>query len=233
MFAHVERLADGAYAYSYVVNNSRPAALPIESWKLRVAQEDRSVQTSLTGWDVARSKTAIVSAFPGPFQYTWVEFTAMRPEALIPENGSQGPFTIRSDSAPGLTEFWARGKIIRPYDPSMAAGLPKKLAEELARTAEGAFRGVAVLTIGPWFPPGTSLKMIVSNFQSGINRLTHYRELDHNSPFVAATLATLESFQRSGETAAFFQVNGLDFLSLAAPGLETEVANALRLALTR
>jgi len=98
---------------------------------------------------------------------------------------------------------------------------------------EGSSKGQPELTVGPWFPQGTELSTIVQNFQYGISRLSLTHRLHENSPFVSGALSAFETYFQSGETATFFQRGGLDFLSSAAPGLEREIANAIRLTLTR
>lgn len=238
ILSHVERLADGTYSYTYVLQNGPRARLPIESWRIAVAADDERFQASHPGWDVAHIRSGTTLGFPGPFGLKWYEWTARGPQGLIPpRNGVLGQFTIRSASAPGFTEFWATGKVNREYSADILATLPQPVAGQLAELMENLARGRGDVTLAPWIPAGTPLSTVVRNFQYGLSVVTGHGRghglIDPSSPFVRETRAALDGYFESGESATFFNPNTMGFLSLAAPGLETEIANALRLSLTR
>jgi hypothetical protein len=199
---------------------------------MAVAASDDRFQASHPGWNVAEAGSGTTLGFPGPFGLRWIEWSASGPNQLIPRGGAQG-FTVRSASAPGFTEVWARGKVDRLYEEHIAAALPGPVTDQLAHVITHSAQGRRVWTIGPWFPPDTPLATIVHNFQYGVSMLMGHRLLDSDSPFVREMQAALTGYLESGESATFFNPNTIGFLSLAAPGLETEIANALRLNLIR
>ena len=230
---HVEQLADGSYSYTYILQNGPLARTPIENWRMAVAANDGLFQSEHPGWNIAQVGSGTTLGFPGPFGLKWFQWSANEPNQLIPRGGAQGPFTVRSASAPGFTVIWARGKVNRLYGEHIAATLPQLVAEQFTYVMKNSSKGHREVTLGPWFPPGTAMRTIVANFQYGISRLAAQRLVDADGPFVRGVLAALAGYIQSGETATFFDRQPMDFLSQAAPGLESEIAAALRLSLSR
>jgi len=234
--SHVERLADGTYSYTYTVQNLVQARTPIEEWVLIVPRRDETLSSAHPGWGPGVKGTRIVPLMNpgavGPNRMVELVWAAPNSNSLIGRGNASGLFSVRSAFAPGFTLSSASGRANRAYDAQIAASLPKPVADQLATVMAPAWNARQQVVIGPWFASDAPLSYIAANFGYGIQRLSHSRVLDHNSAFVKGAMETFEAFQQS-QAESFLDPDRMDFLSNAAPGLESEIANAIRLTLTR
>jgi len=232
--AHVERLADGSY--SYTVQNGLKARSPIERWVMAVPMNDSLLQAVHPSWGSARKGTRIVPLMNpgavGPNRMVELEWVAPNANSFVAAGGAAASFSLVGSYRPGFTMYAARGRATREFDAQLAASLPKPVADQLLLAMSPAWDSQRQVTLGPWFPPNAPLLYVAANFRYGITRLTHFRLLDHNSPFVTGAVSTLGSYIESGAD-TFLDPERMEFLSSAAPGLESEIANAIRLTLTR
>jgi len=88
------------------------------------------------------------------------------------------------------------------------------------------------MVIGPWFPSDSTSEAIAANFEFAVKRLSNGGYLNANSEFVRGALTVFSSYLESrAETS--LNSEQMDFLSKAAPGLEADIAQAMRLTLSR
>jgi hypothetical protein len=91
--------------------------------------------------------------------------------------------------------------------------------------------GRVQMTVGPKFQAGTPQLTIAADFYNGIQHLAKRRLLNATSPFVVSALQMLDAFiQSSGESS--FNAAAVN-TSAAQPGIEEEVATALKLSMTQ
>jgi hypothetical protein len=231
--AHVERRADGSYSYSYVVQNDASARNPVARWTLLVPVGDESFRATHANWGASRNEAGNPTVLnPGARRLAELHWTPPNANALLRAGDTVGPFSITSSFPPGFTVIAAKGRISREYTPEIAASLPPAAAAQLSPFLEPAWDSAIRITLGPWFHPDESIATIAANFQYGMSVLVDQQALDANSVFVKSALSAFETYLAS-DAATVLDPNRMDFLSKAAPGLETEIANALRLTLAR
>jgi len=191
-----------------------------------------AVSASHPGWHAVRSnrpmKTMFAFGTPDLTELEWAGATE-----VVLEPGSMGQaFSITSAYAPGFTQISVKGLAEGVPSPETLARLPKPVADQLAQVLMPAWDSQVRMVIGPWFPPETTTEIVAGNFRYGLTRLSNGGPIKSSSEFVSGAMATLDSYLES-HTETSLDPDRMAFLSKAAPGLETDIANAMRLALTR
>jgi len=222
----VMRKPEGEYLYTYQVENCPEAKTPIRMWAIAgppVEAADPEFRSSHPSWAAyprprvnAAKQTLLPGVPPGPF-VTWEKWE----EPLAP--GSKlGGFQVTSGFRPGFTTAFVVGdgsletpgegvseEMIKQYE-------PLQRPEVMRRTT---------LTIGPRFAPQTTNLEVAAAFQQDLQVLIEDEWLDGDSLFLQNLLAGLRSYIESRGASA------LTLQAVAQPGIETEIANALRLSL--
>ncbi|OFW01759.1 MAG: hypothetical protein A3H94_01665 [Acidobacteria bacterium RIFCSPLOWO2_02_FULL_60_20] len=229
----VTRQADGTYTYTYVFQNSPRAMRPIERFVLIVPLDDPMLSSAHPTWGAGRkAERPLPAGLAGTRRTRELEWRAPSVDAMIPAGGTIGSFSITSAYAPGFTMVSVRGWIDQQYGEHIAAALPKLVGDQLRWIMSPQVDSWQQVVIGPSFASDIDMLKIAQNFRYGIDRLVRSRILDGNSPFSKGATDILTSYIASG-AASFLNPERMDFLSEAAPGLEAEIANAMRLTLTR
>jgi hypothetical protein len=228
LLAHVSRQTDGTYSYEYTVLNSSRARTPLKNWTLLVPTPDEKFQARHSAWLASRKDAAQVrDLLAAASRLAIVEWGGPNP---IPPGGATGAFTLRSGSSPGFTTASFSGLAKSEYSDQIASALPRVVADQVAHVLQPAWDSQVRMVLGPRFPVGTPQIIVVDNFHFGISVLAQQGILNSESPFVKDALATLRGFLSSGG-AISLTADRLDFLTAAVPGLESEIASALRLSL--
>jgi hypothetical protein len=76
------------------------------------------------------------------------------------------------------------------------------------------------------------MQVVAANFKVGITMLTHAGSLNPNSEFVKSALDMLNAYVESHSDAAPTSDN-MSFLSKAGPGVESQIAGAMRLSMLK
>ncbi len=225
--AHGTRQSDGSYSYSYVVENAETAHTPIQKWTLVAPAEDTKFAAKHPTWKSHPNVgTEARDIMPSPTPLVAVEWSATD-TTRVAAHTAIGAFSVTSTYSPGFTTASFRGSVKNEYTEEVAATLPKPVADQLAKVLTPAWDSQLRLTLGPRFAPDTTKTVIAANFHYGISALARRGALHADSAFVSGALEALGSFLTSNG-ASSLDPESLSFLSQAAPGVETEIANALR-----
>jgi len=145
----------------------------------------------------------------------------------LPKGLAIGGFRVVSSYKPGLTLAYAQAAVESEYTEAAARTLPPAVAEQLSRIMSPDWDTAQVMTVGPKFTTGDPKELIAMDFHRGLSQLAVTGALKADSPFVSSAISALISHMQSPGSAG----PPLDFLEKAAPGLETEVAVAMKLSL--
>jgi hypothetical protein len=223
----ISRPPEGGYSYTYTLENSGRARAPVHEWSLLVPDPDRTFEAPHKTWKSSRREEADArDFFSAASRLTMVTWSGS--EGIGP--GARSAFTVHSDHSPGFTTATFRGAGKSEYNDQTAAALPSVVAEQAAQLIQPAWDNQIRRVLGPRFPPGTSQFVVADNFQLAIDVLVKDGRLEAKSEFVKQTLPALRDYLSSGG-ATPFSANGLGFLSAARPGLESDIAAALKLSL--
>jgi hypothetical protein len=229
---HVEKSGKGGFDYTYTLQNGLGARTPLAKWTLLVPVGDDRFTATHGSWRATRNESGNPRVLnPGARRLAELHWSPPTMNGSLPPGSGASGFSVHSAFAPGFSTIAAKGRVAREYDPAVASQLPKAAADQLARVLEPAFDSARQLVIGPWFAPDADLATIAMNFQYGIRLLSDQQLLNSESAFVKGALAVFDNFLAS-DAATELDPSRMEFLSAATPGLETEIANAIRLALT-
>lgn len=214
----------GLYRYEYTIRNGISAKKKLKNWSLLVGS-GAGLKATHAVWNASSESSP--GSQPG----------SIRPELLLkwsaPSAGEiergdgRAGFELRSTLKPGLTIAFAQSVALSEYTDAVAPKLPKAVVEQLSKVINIHWDTSQAMTVGPKFAPQDPIKLIALDFHRALNKLSVLGPLKADSPFVAGALRELTSFiQTPIETSL-----RLDFLNRAAPGLESEIAAAMKLSL--
>lgn len=229
---HVAKNDDGTYSYTYVLANGTNARLPVAKLTLLVPANDLKFKAAHPAWRAVRDETDDArDAMPSTVRLGTVEWNATA-ASLLGRGAASTGFALTSGFAPGFTTVSIKGQLEREHAVALFASLPKAVATQLELVMSPAWDSQLGLTLGPRFPRDVPQLMVADNFNYGIGALVRRRALNGSSAFVVGALDTLSAFLQSGGIAPLGP-DRLAVLAKAAPGLEAEIAESLRLSLLR
>ncbi len=159
---------------------------------------------------------------------TPLELSAPPGQAIAP--GAQGfGFSVDSSYLPGFTPISAKGFTSgREYTPEVAAQLPAVVRDQLAAVFTAAWDSRTQTVLGPRFRKGASQFEIAQNLLHGIDVLIVHRNLERDSVYLTRARSLLNNFLQADGTAGI-SANQFESLPQPKPGMETEIAAALRI----
>lgn len=221
----VSLVADGAYTYKYSLQNGTGAGASLKSFSIVVAKDDTNLNSRHPLWnrDSARPEIARAGAVRPEALMTWNS-----PASAVLATGATLPgFEIVSDFRPGLTIALTESAGEKVLTSEIAATLPEAVQDQLSIILKPELNAAQVMTVGPRFAPGDPKSIIAMDFHSGLNKLAILGPLEPTSPFVSGALQALVSYMAASDS----NILSLEFLEKAAPGLEMEIAAAMRISL--
>ena len=105
--------------------------------------------------------------------------------------------------------------------------LPDTVRRQLALVINPDWDTAQTMTIGPKFAPTDPKPTVAMDFHDALNKLAVVGPLRPDSVFVSSALKALSTFMAAPESMSL----DLSYLEKAAPGLESEVAAAMRISL--
>jgi hypothetical protein len=224
--ASVAQSADGTYSYGYVLQNGPAAQKHLSAISIQIANDPKAAAAHPT-W--AGNVSAAGESRPGAIhpetQFTW---TAPANGELEPLGSTSG-FQITSRFRPGVAVAFAQNRATSEYSAAAAKNLPDSIQAQMAVALSPSWDSAQTVTIAPRFDSNVPKDLIASDFHRWISHLSTVGTLSADSPFVKSALASLTSYVQS--PGAQTLIPDLSFLATAAPGLETEIATAMRLSL--
>lgn len=216
---------DGSFLYKYSVQNAAQAKRPMKTLAISNGEAGATTTARHPVWVATVTPSDI--ATPG----------SLRPEALITWTGRPGTHLARGQSAtgfeiasklrPGLVIGFAQASVDAEVTDAIARSLPAAAREQLALVMNPHWDTAQFMTVGPKFAPSDPKSLIAMDFHKSLSKLSIVGPLKADSSFVRGALAALVSYMSESDTNSI----QLGFLDTAAPGLESEVASAMRISL--
>lgn len=221
------------FTYTYQVSNASTAKSAIAGWAVEVADDGlagpAAVSNSIgapNGWHSASPAPPSV-AIPGSIRPT-AHLSWNLNDVSRADKASGTTFTLQSKLLPGIVWSFARGIIKNEPDPAVTSALPPATAASLRAFLTPAVDGVPVITIGPKFAAEDPKELIAGEFFQALVLLTGP---SGESRFVLSAKDALVTYMASPESASY--VLKLDFLTQASTPFEVELANAMRISLSK
>jgi hypothetical protein len=213
----------GVYTYKYTLQNGPSATRPLKSLSITVPKDSKIVAQHPV-WSGGQGGADIGQ--PG----------ALRPETLLTWTGATtavqlakgqavGGFQAVTALKPGLVIAFAEAAVGNGMAADKAAALPEAVQAQLSQVLQPQWNMAQTITIGPKFAPSDPKSLVAFDFHAALKKLSILGGLNADSPFVTGALAALVSYMSAPEGAPL----AIEFLEKAAPGLESEIAAAMRI----
>jgi hypothetical protein len=225
---HIQPSAAGRFTYQYSVGNGAHARQALDTFGLFVPADPR-IRASHAAWRSDQIATSRSSQLPQPNPERLIELRWSASAVAVPKNSSVYGFEVISTAKPGFVTSVAEGRVEKVLPKSLAESLPEPAKLQLNEVLQPQWDGRLQLTLGPKFQPGTPQLIIAADFYTGIQRLAKRKILNATSPFVTSTIQMLDAFIQSGGQASLSAA--AISTGSAQPGIEQEVATALKLSL--
>ena len=210
-----------AFLYTYSLRNGPGAATAIRRWSIVGPVNERDLEIEHPVWRgrMARGAAAPQALLPQTGNGAYLSWMPVDAPPLAPGE-ELADFRIRSTFSPGLTTAYALGEgLIEASDE-----LPVEASQRLIPLQRAPTWRKPFVTIGPRFPPGTSLEAIVSAFRADVAGLVQEGLLSPDSPYNQELQQMFSG--RSDDIKDEILKRG----PVPATAFETELESALRLA---
>lgn len=213
----------GVYVYKYTLQNGPSATRPLKSLSITVPKDSKIVaqhpvwSTGQGGPDIGRA-----GALRPETLLTW---TGAAPAVQLAKGQVIGDFQVVTGLRPGLVIAFAEAAVGNGMAAEKAAALPETVQAQLSQVLQPQWNMAQTITIGPRFAPSDPKSLVAFDFHGVLKKLSILGALKSDSPFVTGALAALVSYMSAPESSSL----AMDFLEKAAPGLESEIAAAMRI----
>ena len=236
------RRNEGKYLYEYSIKNGPGARQTIKRFMISLPMLDETEPIAEpAGWihgklnQLARSNSPAPTPVPAILENADLGISWMvvgQPHTMAAQGAGARGFKILSPNKPGFVPVFV-------YGAAKVLAVPGELPDEVSSQLKplmGVADSKSVMTLGPRFKPDTHKVIIVSDLLSGINRLTSAHKLDADSPFLKEAVTALRGYMQAAEAAGetpLEEFNGpaIQVNTSPAPGLETEIYDAMKLSL--
>ncbi|MBO0858876.1 MAG: hypothetical protein J2P21_10475 [Chloracidobacterium sp.] len=230
----IARDSDGNYRYEYQIGNGPSAKQEISYFAVAFNHSTATTVNSTGVWNGMIGAPPMVTntlhiGANGKPEKLMIWMSRPGPEGSIQPGKMAASFQATSDLKPGFTTAYFAGS--RPV--GVDRELPTEVMDQLTPMIRPEVNSRSLLMIGPLFSDSTSKTTIAANYHVGISMLIRGgKELSSDSPFILEVLATLSDYIKSQGVSGTANevVPNLNFSNKPAPGLETDILNAINLA---
>ena len=162
------RATQGGFQFHYQLRNGVSGRQPINNWDLVLPAKEAAGEAGQPKFwnsatmvsEVSTVRHGLDGARTGAI-FSW--YRALDPAPFIGPGEALSGFVLRSAYAPGIVYSYSRAKW---PDDSILSDLPSEVGRALLPYLGGEYQSQPRITIGPFFPPGTSVAVVLKSYRA-------------------------------------------------------------------